>query len=127
LNDDAAKHPSTVAITETDLKEWKLIRKRRGESEAYPVRNFEWPQGYKPLEFPVRENVDNLQLPAEQREALMRGWDPLSAGAAPAPEPPKTEGAAPPPETKTEGEATPPADAKVEEQKPDAAPPAPKE
>lgn len=111
INDNPEKYPNYVKVTETDLKEWRLIK---GENTPFPVSSFAWPEGYDPLENPVKPGADNLSgIPEAQRGALMKAYQPGGEGAAPAP------GAAAAPGTEKAPGAEPAAPDKKEETKPE--------
>jgi len=83
MNKDPKKYEDYVQVTDTDLKEWEMIK---GKGTPFPVTNFKWPEGYDPLENPVKPGANNLEtIPEAQRGALMKDWSPAGEGAAPAP------------------------------------------
>ncbi|MCY3023158.1 MAG: hypothetical protein NTW87_29630 [Planctomycetota bacterium] len=97
LNEEPDKYPDIASVTTTDLDDWKLIK---GEGAAFPYKDL-WPQGYNPLQNPVKANTDNLQaVPQAQRDALMKDWTPTEGGAAEKPAAAPTETQPAPPEKK---------------------------
>ncbi|MGD0089240.1 MAG: hypothetical protein ABSE73_04910 [Planctomycetota bacterium] len=109
INEDPEKYPDTVKITDTDMKEWEIIK---GTGTPFPVSNYKWPPDYNPLTNPVKPGVNNLDesvIPEAARNALMKDWNPE------APPPSAEKPAEPAPAEKKEGEA--PAEKKEEGKK----------
>lgn len=108
INDEPAKFPGLIKVRDVDVAEWKLAYEgyygKKVSDEDFPVKDYKWPSGYKPLEHPVMPGADNLQtVPKDQIEALMQGYkgpdDVTTTGgaAAPAPTPAPAPEAAPTP------------------------------
>ena len=83
INDDPEKFPDYLKLTKTDKEEWDIITNKA----PLPEKDFEWPEGYDPLNHPVKANADNLSaIPADQRDKLL-GPNKGGGAAAPAPAP----------------------------------------
>jgi len=97
MNKDPDKYRDFVQVTDSELAEWEKIK---GKGTKFPVDSYKWPEGFDPLENPVKPGANNLEtIPEAQRNALMKDWTPASEGAAPAE---KKEGTEPPPAEKKE-------------------------
>jgi len=80
MNKDPQKYQNYVQVTDTDLKEWHTIK---GKDAVFPVKDFEWPKDYDPLENPVKPGANNLDIPEVQRNALMKDYQPAAEGVPP--------------------------------------------
>jgi len=85
-NEDPVKNPGIINVRDEDLKDWELIQKNAGvKSPTFPVSDYKWPEGYNPLENPVRGETDNLkELPKAVQDKLVPS-NPEAADSAAAP------------------------------------------
>ena len=109
-----------VDVRKKDLDEWKKAHNRTGKENGdnFPVKNFEWPAGYKVNEFPVdplkannweeaQPNPNDSAEVAKTKAATLEQYNLLLNSATVVPETPKETPAAPEKPATPETPATP--------------------
>jgi hypothetical protein len=96
MNPDPAKYPEgLVVVQDVDKDEWKLIDAESQSPGEFPHRDFDWPAGYDPMQYPVKFKEDFLgpKEDTKRRDAFQKLADAkvsgvvekTSTGPAPAP------------------------------------------
>ncbi len=81
VNDDPAKNPDIISVRKIDLDEWQVANENiNGKKSEFPVKNFQWPEGYDPIANPVISGADNAStIPEAARTALLKNYSPEGA------------------------------------------------
>jgi len=70
INESPDTYPDNFKLTATDKEEYELAYKSVYKKDPPPLgKDYEWPEGFDPLKYPVKFNQDNLHSDTDpQRE-----------------------------------------------------------
>jgi hypothetical protein len=63
INGDPEKHPDIVVLRKEDIEDYAKAQKALGQ-DVELAKGYEWPAGFDPLNFPIRENLKSMEEPA---------------------------------------------------------------